>query len=139
MARRTNQTLLQTKPEMAMAVKMAKGDGTAAMAVEDAEKEEFAGKEMYIQMFEVGKCYFFETAIWVYLGRVVHTGHDFIVIDGASRVAIDGSHHTMQETGVADGMEIEMTGLHPDHQVRLPLDWLGSTWEFVHPLPTTSV
>lgn len=141
MSRTSDQNLLRARPDMEFAVAAARGEGTAFMATTDAALEEFEGKDMYIQTFEVGKSYWIEAAIWIYLGKCVHRGFDYIVLDSASRVPVDGMHSAMMANGCAgiEGIEVQTTGQPPMNRTRLSIDAILASCEWIHPLPTTSI
>lgn len=87
-----------------------------------------------IDTFEIGKQYWFETAIWVYIGRVIEKGTDFIVIDNAVRMHSDGRHHLMMRDGTASGMEVEPTGAKAGIMT-IPLEWIGPGCFWPHKIP----
>ena len=143
MSRRTNRNLLRAQPAMASAVAEAKGNEMAAMAVADAEQEEAEVQygRMMIDNFQVGQEYWFECAIWIYLGRVVAKGFDYIVLHDAARVPVDGRHNVMMREGCekADGLELEKTGTPPEGEVFISVDAILAFCRWKHGIPKNSI
>jgi len=141
MSRSRNQSLLRAKPEMAHAVQVSKGQEDAAMAVEDAIQEEIQYGNLLVNTFEVGKKYWFEMAIWVYLGKCVFVGYDYVLIENACRVPVDGRHSQMMSQGCegVNGIEVETTGQPPRNLMRLSIDAIFASCEWNFNIPTTSI
>ena len=140
MSRRSNRQLEREVPEMSEAIRSSRGDGHAAMAVDDHEQEEgiVQGGDLMIQRFEKGKKYWVETATWVYVGKVLYVGRDYIEFEEASRMPLDGRHSVMMATGTAPGIEWEPTG-GPKRRIRIPIDWIGMNCEWVFAIPDHAV
>lgn len=143
---RTSKNALERKvPEMAHAIAASHGELAAAAVVSDRSEEENvrpAGGDLLLQTFIVGDSYWIETASWVYIGRVNAVGVDYVSICEACRVPLDGRHNVLMQTGKASGMEIELTGCTSEKGVRimrLSIDGILSTCDWIHPIPTESV
>jgi len=142
MARSTKRQLERTNPEFAEANRVGKGDETTTMTMMDAVEEFGAAEDMggglMIRRFVVGQAYWMETAHWVYFGRCICVGLDYIELGEACRIPSDGRHSIMMATGTAPNIRIETTG-GKHHKMVIPLDWIGPwcTWDF--PIPTESI
>lgn len=136
MSKTRKSTLVRKKPEMAQLAQQAQGDIGAAGALEDAiqevEAESFGA--LMIQDFEIGKQYWIETPIWVYIGTVIHKGMDYLLLDRPVRMHSEGRHHEMIMTGRSEGMTISITG-GPSRRTKLPLDWIGPSCEWPFSIP----
>ncbi len=140
MSGRAKKQLVREVPEMAHAVRASRGDGTADMACDDAAEETgiTMGGDMLVSRFIVGRAYWMETQIWVYLGRVVAVGRDYVELAEACRMHSDGRHNVMMRTGTAPGIEIETTG-GPQRRMLIPVDWIGPSCEWPHAIPSVSI
>ncbi len=110
------------------------------MAIGDAMEEEgvTAGGDLMVQRFIVGQAYWMETTLWVYLGRIIAVGKDYIELGEACRMPSDGRHNIMMSTGTAPNIEIETTG-GKYRKMRIPIDSIGPNCEWHFPIPQQSI
>lgn len=141
MSRVKKRNLLRVQPSMRYAVRISRGEVAAAMAVADRITEEVDCHDLMIQCFTPGKKYWLETAIWVYIGKCVHTGLDYILLESTVRVPVDGSHARMMRNGCKniEGLELEPTGTPPRGLMRIPIDVIFANCEWVFDIPTESI
>lgn len=140
MASRKERTALgRSDPNLRAALRLAYSDAATAQAIEDAVMEgghrpETSVSDLFLSQFEVGKTYWMETAVWVYVGVCLRVGADYIVLGRAARMHSDGRHHLMMKTGTAPNLVMEASG-GPTQEIRIPVDWIGPHCEW--PFETT--
>ena len=138
MSRRSARAVERLEPAMRSAVAESVGERSAHDAVEDRAAElgvVVQGGGLLVEQFEPGTCYWVSTTTYVYVGRCLARGVDFVVFGEASIVILDGNgtpagrHSVMQRTGTAEGAAVEPTG-GPARIVRIPIDVIGPSWEW---------